>query len=59
MSYLDADGKKLYGVSIIRPATKRTEISLITEVYESYFENGFNAGHNIHRAAGYAAFTRP
>jgi dipeptidyl aminopeptidase/acylaminoacyl peptidase len=55
ISYLDADGKKLYGV-LYYPAgyEKGRKYPLITEVYESYFENGFNAALNIFTAAGYA-----
>jgi dipeptidyl aminopeptidase/acylaminoacyl peptidase len=55
VSYLDADGKKLYGV-LYYPAgyEKGRKYPLITEVYESYFENGFNATLNVFAAAGYA-----
>jgi dipeptidyl aminopeptidase/acylaminoacyl peptidase len=55
ISYLDADGKKLTGV-LYYPAgyEKGRKYPLITEVYESYFENGFNAPLNIFTAAGYA-----
>lgn len=55
VSYRDADGKILYGV-LYYPAgyEKGKRYPLITEVYESYFDNGFSATLNIFTAAGYA-----
>jgi len=55
VSYRDADGKKLTGV-LYYPANyeKGKMVPLITEVYESYFENGFSAALNILTSAGYA-----
>ncbi len=55
VSYRDADGKTLYGV-LYYPAgyEKGKRYPLITEVYESYFDNGFSATLNIFTAAGYA-----
>jgi dipeptidyl aminopeptidase/acylaminoacyl peptidase len=53
--YMDADGKKLYGV-LYYPANYETgkKYPLITEVYEQYFENGFSSALNIFTSAGYA-----
>jgi len=55
ISYRDADGKTLYGV-LYYPANyeKGKKYPLITEVYESYFDNGFSATLNIFNSAGYA-----
>jgi dipeptidyl aminopeptidase/acylaminoacyl peptidase len=55
ISYRDADGKQLFGV-LYYPANydKGKKYPLITEVYESYFSNGFNAALNIFTSAGYA-----
>ena len=55
ISYRDADGKKLYGV-LFYPANyeKGKKYPLITEVYERYFDNGFNSTLNIFTSAGYA-----
>jgi len=55
VTYRDADGKTLYGV-LYYPANfeKGKRYPLITEVYESYFDNGFNATLNIFTSAGYA-----
>jgi dipeptidyl aminopeptidase/acylaminoacyl peptidase len=55
ISYRDADGKTLYGVLYYPTAYEKGKTyPLITEVYESYFENGFNAILNIFTSAGYA-----
>lgn len=55
VSYLDADGRKLYGVLYYpAPYEKGRKYPLITEVYESFFENGFNAALNVLTGAGYA-----
>lgn len=55
VSYRDTDGKKLYGV-LFYPANyeKGKKYPLITEVYERYFDNGFNSTLNILTSAGYA-----
>ena len=55
ISYMDADGKKLYGV-LYYPANyeQGKKYPLITEVYELFFENGFSATLNIFTSAGYA-----
>jgi dipeptidyl aminopeptidase/acylaminoacyl peptidase len=55
ISYRDADGKTLYGV-LYYPAVyeKGKKYPLITEVYESYFDNGFSSTLNVFTSAGYA-----
>lgn len=55
VSYRDADGKKLHGV-LFYPANyeKGKAYPLVTEVYENYFDNGFNGALNILTSAGYA-----
>ncbi len=55
ISYRDADGKELSGV-LYYPAhyEEGKTYPLITEVYEQYFNNGFNATLNIFTSAGYA-----
>jgi dipeptidyl aminopeptidase/acylaminoacyl peptidase len=55
ISYRDTDGKNLYGV-LFYPANyeKGKKYPLITEVYERYFDNGFNSTLNIFTSAGYA-----
>ncbi len=55
ISYRDADGTKLHGV-LYYPANyeKGKTYPLITEVYEQYFDNGFNPALNIFTSAGYA-----
>jgi dipeptidyl aminopeptidase/acylaminoacyl peptidase len=55
ISYRDTDGRKLYGV-LYYPANyeKGKKYPLITEVYERYFDNGFNSTLNIFTSAGYA-----
>jgi dipeptidyl aminopeptidase/acylaminoacyl peptidase len=55
IAYRDADGKTLYGV-LYYPAgyEKGKKYPLITEVYETYFENGFSPALNIFTSAGYA-----
>ena len=53
--YRDADGKKLHGV-LYYPANyeKGKTYPLVTEVYEGYFDNGFNGALNVLTSAGYA-----
>ena len=55
IAYRDADGKKLYGV-LYYPANyeRGKSYPLVTEVYERYFENGFNPALNLLASAGYA-----
>jgi dipeptidyl aminopeptidase/acylaminoacyl peptidase len=55
ISYRDADGKKLHGV-LFYPANyeKGKTYPLVTEVYEDYFDNGFNGALNVLASAGYA-----
>jgi len=55
ISYRDADGQELYGV-LYYPANyeEGKRYPMITEVYESYFDNGFNSTLNIFTSAGYA-----
>ena len=55
ISYRDTDGKKLNGV-LFYPANyeKSEKYPLLTEVYERYFDNGFNSTLNILTSAGYA-----
>ena len=55
VSYRDADGKKLHGV-LFYPANyeKGKAYPLVTEVYENYFDNGFNGALNVLTSAGYA-----
>jgi len=55
IAYRDADGKKLYGV-LYYPANyeKGKTYPLVTEVYENYFDNGFNGALNVLTSAGYA-----
>jgi dipeptidyl aminopeptidase/acylaminoacyl peptidase len=55
ITYRDTDGKKLHGV-LFYPANyeKGKKYPMITEVYERYFDNGFNSTLNIFTSAGYA-----
>jgi len=55
VTYLDADGKKLHGV-LFYPANYEpgNKYPLITEVYERFFDNGFNGALNVLTSAGYA-----
>ena len=55
VTYLDADGKTLRGV-LYYPANYEPgkKHPLVTEVYERYFDNGFNGALNILTSAGYA-----
>ncbi len=55
ISYRDTDGKKMYGVLYYPANYEKGKIyPLITEVYERYFDNGFNPVLNILTSAGYA-----
>jgi len=57
VSYLDVDGKKLYGVLYYpydyRPGTK---YPLVAEIYERFFDNGFNESMNLLAARGWFVF---
>ena len=55
ISYRDSDGRKLYGV-LYYPANYREgkRYPLVTEVYEKFFDNGYNGKLNILTGAGYA-----
>ena len=55
ISYRDTDGKELFGV-LFYPANyeEGKKYPMITEVYERYFDNGFNSTLNILTSAGYA-----
>ncbi len=54
VSYLDADGKKLYGVLYYpygyQPGKK---YPLVAELYETFFDNGFNENMNLLAAQGW------
>ena len=55
ISYRDADGKELKGVLYYPANYEKGKIyPLITEVYEKFFDNGFNSNFNIYASAGYA-----
>ena len=55
ITYLDTDGEKLRGV-LYYPANYEPgkKYPLVTEVYERYFDNGFNGALNVLTSAGYA-----
>lgn len=57
VSYLDVDGKKLYGVLYYpygyQPGKK---YPLVAEIYERFFDNGFNENMNLLAARGWFAF---
>jgi dipeptidyl aminopeptidase/acylaminoacyl peptidase len=57
VSYLDVDGKKLNGVLYYpygyKPGTK---YPLVAEVYETFFDNGFNENMNLLAARGWFVF---
>ena len=55
VTYLDTDGKKLRGV-LYYPANYEPgkKYPLVTEVYERFFDNGFNGALNVLTSAGYA-----
>lgn len=57
VSYLDADGRKLYGVLRYpygyEPGRK---YPLVAEVYETFFDNGFNENMNLLSGRGWFAF---
>lgn len=52
--YLDVDGKKLYGV-LYYPANYEAgkKYPLVAEVYETFFDNGFNENMNLLAAQGW------
>jgi dipeptidyl aminopeptidase/acylaminoacyl peptidase len=57
VSYRDADGKKLYGVLYYpdnyQPGKK---YPLVAEIYESFFDNGFNENMNLLAGRGWFVF---
>ncbi len=57
VSYLDVDGKKLHGVLYYpydyRPGEK---YPLVAEIYETFFDNGFNENMNLLAAQGWFMF---
>ncbi len=57
VSYLDVDGKKLYGVLYYpydyQPGKK---YPLVAEIYETFFDNGFNESMNLLAARGWFVF---
>jgi dipeptidyl aminopeptidase/acylaminoacyl peptidase len=57
VSYLDADGKKLYGV-LYYPANYQPgkKYPLVAEIYESFFDNGFNENMNLLASRGWFVF---
>ncbi|HEY2849248.1 MAG TPA: hypothetical protein VGI97_05180, partial [Gemmatimonadaceae bacterium] len=57
VSYLDADGKKLYGV-LYYPANYQAgkKYPLVAEIYESFFDNGFNENMNLLAGRGWFVF---
>jgi dipeptidyl aminopeptidase/acylaminoacyl peptidase len=57
VSYLDADGKKLYGV-LYYPANYQPgkKYPLVAEIYESFFDNGFNENMNLLAGRGWFVF---
>ncbi|MCG6957632.1 MAG: prolyl oligopeptidase family serine peptidase [Gemmatimonadetes bacterium] len=52
--YLDVDGKKLYGV-LYYPANYEAgkKYPLVAEIYETFFDNGFNENMNLLAAQGW------
>jgi dipeptidyl aminopeptidase/acylaminoacyl peptidase len=57
VSYLDVDGKKLYGV-LYYPYGYQTgrKYPLVAEIYERFFDNGFNESMNLLAARGWFVF---
>ena len=57
VKYRDVDGKELHGVSVIRWATCRDrKYPTVFEIYETFFDNGFNARAAFLASHGYAVF---
>ncbi len=57
VSYLDVDGKKLYGV-LYYPYGYQAgkKYPLVAEVYETFFDNGYNENMNLLAAQGWFVF---
>jgi len=57
VSYLDVDGKKLYGV-LYYPANYEPgqKYPLVAEIYETFFDNGFNESMNLLASQGWFVF---
>ena len=57
VSYRDANGKKLYGV-LYHPYgyTPGKKYPLVAEIYETFFDNGFNENMNLIAGRGWFAF---
>ncbi len=57
ISYLDADGNELYGI-LYYPVDYQPDVKypLVCEIYETFFNNGFNSNMNILAGAGFFGF---
>lgn len=57
VKYLDADGKELYGI-LYYPVdyVEGRKYPLVCEIYETFFDNGFNANMNILAGSGFFGF---
>jgi len=57
VSYLDVDGRKLYGV-LYYPANyeRGKKYPLVAEIYETFFDNGFNESMNLLASQGWFVF---
>ncbi len=54
VSYLDVDGKELYGVLHLPPGYQEgTPLPLVAEIYEQFFDNGYHFGAQILAAQGW------
>jgi len=54
VSYLDVDGKELKGILHLPPDYREgTPLPLVAEVYEQFFDNGYNYGAQILAARGW------
>jgi dipeptidyl aminopeptidase/acylaminoacyl peptidase len=57
VSYLDADGKKLYGVLYYPYGYEAgKKYPLVAEVYETFFDNGYNENMNLLAGQGWFVF---
>jgi dipeptidyl aminopeptidase/acylaminoacyl peptidase len=57
VSYLDVDGKKLYGVLYYPYGYEAgKKYPLVAEVYETFFDNGYNENMNLLAAQGWFVF---
>ena len=57
VEYLDVDGEKLYGI-LYYPIDYEagTKYPLVAEIYETYFDNGYNANMNLLASQGWFGF---